>query len=344
MVYIGGMSIASPLDAWTLPKALDAAPLVSIGCMNFGARTREDEAVRIIERALERGVTFFDTANAYVKGESERILGRALGKRRGACQIASKVGFGLDPRKPEGLAPARVLAAIEESLERLGTDHLDIYYLHVPDHATPIEETLGAMHDVLRSGKARAWGVSNFASWQVLEMIHWADTHSMPRPKIAQHMYNVLVRQLDIEWFRFAAKYRIHTTVYNPLAGGLLTDARLQEALGEGQLAEPTKGSRFDGNKLYQQRYWSAPMVHAANAYRLLAEELGMKLTDLAYAFASNRQGVDSVILGPGSVAHLDAGIDGCKRRWDDKAGETAMKRIDELHRTLEGTDATYAR
>ncbi len=344
MVYTLGMSIASPLDAWSAPKALDASPLVSIGCMNFGARTKEDEAVRIIERALERGVTFFDTANAYAKGESERILGRALGGRRRACQIASKVGYGLEPGKPEGLAPARVLAAIDESLERLGTDHLDIYYLHTPDHATPIEETLGAMHDVLASGKARAWGVSNFASWQVLEMIHWADTHSMPRPKIAQHMYNLLLRQLDVEWFRFAAKYRLHTTVYNPLAGGLLTDARLLEALGEGQLAEPTKGSRFDRNKLYQKRYWSAPMVHAANAYRLLAEELGMKLTDLAYAFAGNRQGVDSVILGPGTVAHLDAGIDGCKRRLDDRAGESAMKRVDELHRTLEGTDASYAR
>ncbi len=145
----------------------------------------------------------------------------------------------------------------------------------------------------------------------MLETIHWADTHSMPRPKIAQHMYNALVRQLDVEWFRFAAKYRLHTTVYNPLAGGLLTDARLLEALGDGagrRLAEPAKGSRFDGNKLYQRRYWSAPMVHAANAYRLLAEELGMTLTDLAYAFACNRQGVDSVILGPGSVAHLDAG------------------------------------
>ena len=347
MVYTDPMSIASPLDAWTQPKPLDTAPLVAIGCMNFGARTREDEAVRIIERALERGVTFFDTANAYAKGESERILGRALGARRGACQIASKVGYGLDPKKPEGLAPARVLAAIDESLERLGTDHLDLYYLHVPDHATPIEETLGALHDVMKSGKARAWGVSNFASWQVLEMIHWADTHSMPRPKMAQHMYNLLVRQLDVEWFRFATKYRLHTTVYNPLAGGLLTDARLAEAtaaMGEGQLAQPAKGTRFDGNKTYQKRYWSAPMVHAASAYRLLAGELEMTLTDLAYAFAGNRQGVDSVILGPGSVAHLDAGIDGCKRRTDDRKGETTMKRIDELHRTLEGTDAAYAR
>ena len=338
-------SIAPPDDALNAflspsanPRNIETKPMLAVGCMNFGGRTKEDEAVRIIERALERGVTFFDTANAYTGGESEKILGRALGKKRGACQIASKVGVGKNPGKPEGLAPARVLAAIDESLERLGTDHLDIYYLHVPDHATPIEETLGAMHDVLHSGKARAWGVSNYASWQVLEMIHWCDTHSMPRPKIAQQMYNLLIRQLDVEWFRFAAKYRLHTTVYNPLAGGLLSGKYGEDA--PTALPAPVKGSRFDNNAFYQRRYWTPAMFAGVRALGELAADAKLSLVQLSYAFAATRPGIDSVILGPGTVAHLDAGIDDCKRTLD----EATMKKIDEVHRRMQGTDASYAR
>jgi aryl-alcohol dehydrogenase-like predicted oxidoreductase len=305
---------------------------VAVGTMNFGKRTPEAESTRIVRRAIERGVTFFDTANAYNDGDSERILGRAIAGSRDAVQIATKVGFGRVGGKPEGLSRARMLAAIDGSLARLGTDRVDVYYLHVPDHATPIEESVDAMHEILRAGKARAWGISNYASWQILEIDRIADARGMPRPVIAQQMYNLLIRQLDVEYFAFARSYPIHTTVYNPLAGGLLA--------GKHARGKSPSGSRFDGNKLYQRRYWTDRMFDVVDALKRVAEGEGMSLVDLSYAWVAGRPGVDSVLTGPASVEHLDAAIDGCKK----SLSAAAREKLDELYKELQGTDATYAR
>ena len=303
-----------------------------VGAMNFGKRTPEAEARKIVARALDRGVSAFDTANAYNAGESERILGRALTAHRGECLVATKVGFGRTAGKPEGLSKERVLGAIDESLERLGMEYVDVYYLHVPDYATPIEETLEAMARVLESKKARAWGVSNFASWQVLEMLAIAERAGMPPPAIAQQMYNVLVRQLEIEWFKFTKRHPMHTTVYNPLAGGLLS--------GKHTFGAPAKGSRFDENALYQRRYWSEPMFAATEKLARIAKKADMALVDLAYAWLARRPGVDSILVGPGTVEHLDAAISAHERVLD----EETLAAIDAVHRDLTGTDATYAR
>src|SRR5712672_739177 len=204
------------MDRYLEPRSDASPPALVVGTMNFGKRTPEPEAHRIVHRALERGLNFFDTANAYVEGESERILGRALGRRRGQARIATKVGIG-PSSSPEGLAPERISAAIEESLQRLGTDRVELYYFHKPDHSWPLEASLAAMERLISSGKVGAFGASNFASWQLLEMIQ-----AGVKPRVSQQMYNLLVRQLEIEYFRFARKYGVHTTVYNPLAGGLL--------------------------------------------------------------------------------------------------------------------------
>ena len=142
-----------------------------LGAMNFGRRTPEAESRKIIDRALELGIRHFDTANAYNDGESERVLGRALEGRRCDVVIATKVGFGKVGGKMEGLSKNRVIWAIDESLERLGTDYVDLYYLHVPDRSTPIEETLEGVAEVLSKGRTKHWAVSNYSSWQVLEMI-----------------------------------------------------------------------------------------------------------------------------------------------------------------------------
>src|SRR3954464_4335439 len=126
------------MDPYLDPRPAGTRPALVVGTMNFGKRTPETEAHRIVQRALERGLSFFDTANAYVQGESERILGRALGKRRGQARIATKMGMGMTS-EAEGLAPERVLASLEESLQRLGTDHVDLYYFHKPDPSRPLE-------------------------------------------------------------------------------------------------------------------------------------------------------------------------------------------------------------
>jgi aryl-alcohol dehydrogenase-like predicted oxidoreductase len=316
-----------------LPRKPSEPVSLHVGCMNFGKRTPEADARRIVVRALERGLSFFDTANAYNGGDSERVLGKALGADRDRCAIATKVGFGRIDGRPEGLRPERVLRSIDESLERLGTSWVDVYYLHVPDRSVPIEETLGAMKQVLASGKAKRWGVSNYASWEILEMMTLADRTGMARPAISQQMYNVLVRQLDVEYFKFTARYPIHTTIYNPLAGGLL--------VGKHKLDGSTlRGSRFEKNALYQSRYWSEPFFKALDDLRVIADSCGLSMTDLAYAWVASRPGVDSILIGPASVQHLDAAIDGSHLALSAEA----LVRVDAVHKAMTGTDASYAR
>lgn len=297
--------------------------------MNFGTRTPAAEAHAIVDRAIQRGATHFDTANLYGDGESERILGRALMGRRDGVRIATKVGL----LKREGLAPERVLAALDQSLNRLQTDRVDLYYLHAPDPATPFDRTLDAIATLLESGKIASWGVSNFAAWQIAELDHLCDRRKLARPRVAQMLYNVLVRQLDFEFFAFAKQHPIEVTVYNPLAGGLLArDA----APGAGF----PKGSRFEANALYRTRYWTDALLDLAQQLRALAAEAGWDGVALAYAWLAGRPGVDSILSGPATVAHLDAAIDGCAK--DLPADLRA--RVDALHRAFVGTDARYAR
>ena len=211
----------APIKPWIAPRSVEAArPVLTVGTLNFGKRTTAAESERIVERALERGLVFFDTANAYVDGDSERILGRALRSRRDQVGIATKVGFGRVQGKSEGLSPARVLAALDESLGRLGTDYVDLYYLHVPDYTTPIEQTLDAVQQLLSAKKILHFGISNYASWQILAFMMSCDRRGIERPVASQVLYNLLIRQLDIEYFKFVREHPIHTSVYNALAGG----------------------------------------------------------------------------------------------------------------------------
>jgi aryl-alcohol dehydrogenase-like predicted oxidoreductase len=308
--------------------------LLTLGTMNFGRRTAEDESRRIIDRALERGVTWFDTANVYNDGESERIIGRALAGRRDGVRLATKVGFGLVGGRPEGLAPAAIARAIDASLERLRADRVDLYYLHVPDPRVPIEESYAAMVDLVRAGKVGELGVSNYASWQILELLHLCDARGWPRPVVSQVIYNVLIRQIEVEYLRFAERYRVHTTVYNALAGGILT-ARYAD-----KPEATVPGTRFDGNALYVRRYWTERMFAHRAALSAIAAEEGMTLDVLAYAWLAGRPGVSSILLGPASVAQLDVAIDACAR----KLSPSALERIDALQLGFTGTDARYAR
>lgn len=300
--------------------------------MNFGRRTDEAESKRIIARALELGIRLFDTANAYVDGASERILGEALASRRENVAIATKVGFGRSGGKPEGLSRARILQACDESLGRLGTDRIDIYYLHVPDHGTPIEETLDALAELIDKKKILAWGISNYGAWQVLEMMK-LERPGLPSPVIAQHLYNVLIRELDVEWFSFAKKYGMTTTIYNPLAGGLLAGKHARDGSTQ-------KGSRFDKNKLYLGRYFTDAMFDRVDALTAVAKENGLTLVELSYAWAAGAPGVDSVILGPATVEQLEQGVAACQRVLSPEVRAT----VDALHRAWMGTDAHYVR
>jgi aryl-alcohol dehydrogenase-like predicted oxidoreductase len=304
-----------------------------LGAMNFGKRTSEGESKDILARALELGILHIDTANAYGEGISETIVGDALRGKRERVTIATKCGFGRVAGKPEGLSRARIHEAIGESLKRLRTEWVDVYYLHVPDHDTPIDETLDAVAELLEQKKILAWGVSNYAAWQVLEMMHKADARKMARPVIAQQLYNVLLRQLDVEYFAFARRYAMHTTVYNPLAGGLLSGKHSRDGSTQ-------RGSRFDKNRLYQGRYFTDAMFDRVEALGKLAGAENMSLLELSYAWLAGAPGVDSILLGPASVKQLEEGVAACARGVSPEVRGL----LDALYRTWLGTDTYYVR
>jgi aryl-alcohol dehydrogenase-like predicted oxidoreductase len=300
--------------------------------MNFGRRTDEAESKRILAQALEIGIRHIDTANAYVDGTSERIVGEAVKSCRERVVLATKCGFGRIDGKPEGLSRTRLMAAIDESLRRLKTDYVDLYYLHVPDRDTPIEETLDAIAELLESKKIRAWGVSNYAAWQILEMMHMASTR-LPRPAVAQQLYNVLIRQLDVDYLPFARRYKLHTVVYNPLAGGLLSGRHARDGSTQ-------RGSRFDKNRLYQGRYFTGAMFDRVDALAEVAKAEGMTVLELSYAWLAGAGGVDSILLGPATLAQLEEGVAACRRGLSPEVRGI----VDALHRRWLGTDTSYAR
>jgi aryl-alcohol dehydrogenase-like predicted oxidoreductase len=327
-------SVPPLLAPWLERRTSPEQPLaLTVGTMNFGTRTPAAEAERIVSRALERGLRFFDTANLYGNGEAERILGRALRGRRAEVGLASKVGLARVGGKPEGLAAPQVERAVEALLQRLGTEYVDLLYLHAPDAQVPPEETLGALHRLWQAGKVRHWGVSNFAAWRIYELNLLSDSLGLPRPAVSQVLYNLLVRQLEVEYFDFTSRHPLHTTLYNPLAGGLLSGRYTPGA------PVPT-GSRFESNRLYQRRYFSERLLALTDQFSAVAQEAGLSLLELAYAWLSSRPGVDSLVLGPASVEHLDAAVEACARRLP----EDVLERIESVYQAWLGTDARYAR
>ncbi len=322
----------TPLDPWLSRRAPGQPPLLVLGCMNLGSRTPDGESRAILERALHHGIRCFDTANMYGNGASEKVVGQALRGVAGV-RVATKVGLWPIKGRPEGLSPQHLPTAVEASLERLGQSQLEVLFLHAPDHAVPVVETLTAVAALQRAGKVVHLGVSNHAAWQVLELMFAADGLGMPRPRTSQVMLNLAIRQIELEYTRFAARYALHTTVYNPLAGGLF--ARALDAN-----APPPPGSRFDGNKRYQDRYWSPRLFSFATQARDLAQQHGLTLLDLAYGWLMQHPGVDSILLGPATVGHLDDAVAACARVLP----KALLTQLAALQRAFDGTDASYAR
>jgi aryl-alcohol dehydrogenase-like predicted oxidoreductase len=309
-------------------------PVACVGTMMFGKRADEAESQRIVDAALDHGINFFDTADMYQNGESERLLGRALRGRRDRCIVATKVGYRPDEDgKEEGMSREAILRAIDRSLDDLGTDHVDVYYLHRPDYRTPIEETLAAMDEVIRAGKVRHFGLSNFAAWQSLEVLNVCDANGSPRPVMTQMIYNLLVRQIEHEYVSFCETYGLHLTVYNPLAAGLLTGKYAS-------LDNEEAGGRFVDSENYRRRYWSERFFDAMLRLKDIAADLSMSLTHLALNWVVQRGTADSVLLGPSSPDQL---ID-CIAAGEHPIPDEGMQRIAEFLREFDGTDATYAR
>jgi aryl-alcohol dehydrogenase-like predicted oxidoreductase len=329
------MSLSTTVTEVFAKRATDETatrPTIALGTMNFGKRVPEPRATAIIDAAIERGVRVIDTANLYADGESECIVGRAL-RGRDDVIVATKVGLARVGGRPEGLSATALLASVEASRKRLDRDALDVLYLHAPDRATPIEETADALATLHENGTVRAIGLSNHASWECLEWSLIAKERGIPRPVVAQQLYNLLVREIEVEFVRFATRHALHTTVYNPLAGGLLSEVALA--------AEAPPGGRFDGNALYRRRYFTERMRAEAKAYHAIAAEAGIDLVELAYRFLASRTAVDSILVGPSSQAHLDAALAALER---GPLAPDLAKAVDAQHRAYLGTDVHYTR
>lgn len=318
-----------------LPHTDLSVSRISFGTMTFGAQTDEAAAARMVDCCLNAGVNFFDTANAYNLGRSETILGKALGSRRAnvilATKVFNKMGDAPDDR---GLSRAALHKALDASLKRLGTDYVDIYYLHQPDYGVPIEETLAAMDEVVRAGKVRFPAVSNYAAWQVAEIHALAEKNGYKPPRISQPMYNLLARGIEEECLPFCRRFGVAVVPYNPLAGGLLTGKQARER-------GPIAGTRFDGNKMYQDRYWHDDYFAAVDELSGVAREAGKTLVELAFQWLLTQPVVDSIILGASRLEQLEENLKACEGGLLDSA---TLARCDAVWRRLRGITPKYNR
>jgi aryl-alcohol dehydrogenase-like predicted oxidoreductase len=274
-------------------SGLKISPLC-LGTMMFGGATDEPTSTRIIAKAHEAGVNFIDTADAYSSGRSEQIVGRAIAPTRNEWILATKVAnpMGKDPNRA-GLSRRWVLQAADESLSRLGTDHIDIYYLHKEDHATPLAETVDALGDLIRQGKIRYFGVSNYRSWRVAEICNICDRLGIDRPVVSQPYYHAMNRVPEVEHFPACAYYGLGIVPYSPLARGILT--------GKYRLdAAPDKESRAGRNDArMMQTEWRPESLKLAQDIRKHAEARGITAGQFAVSWVLNNSLVSAVIGGP---------------------------------------------
>ena len=274
---------------------------ICLGTMMFGARADEAASKRIVARAREAGINFIDTADVYSKGVSEEITGRAIAEDRERWVLATKAGnaMGGDPHRT-GLSRKWLLRAIDESLDRLGTDYVDIYYLHKPDETTPLEETLSAVGDILASGKARYFGISNFRGWQHAEVVRLCDDLGIDRPVASQPYYNAMNRMPEVEVLPACGHYGIGVVPYSPLARGVLT-GKYQP--GEAAPAE-TRAGRQD--KRMMESEFRAESLECAQAIKARAEARGMTAGQFAPHWVLANPLIGSVLAGPRTEEQWD--------------------------------------
>lgn len=267
---------------------------ICLGTMMFGDRTDEAEAGRIIGSAREAGVNFVDTANQYAGGKSEAMLGRLIKADRDRWIVASKCGnTSLPEPDHQDLSRRHVISALDASLARLGMDHVDIYYFHIDDPRTRLEESLGAIGDLIRAGKTRYFGLSNFRGWRIAQVALLCDRLGVPRPVVCQPFYNAMNRMPEVEVLPASAEFGLGVVPYSPLARGVLT-GKYQPG------AEPpadTRAGRKD--KRMMQTEFRQESLAMAQAIRAHAEKRGMTAGAFALNWVLNNRLVSSVLAGP---------------------------------------------
>jgi len=312
---------------------LTASPL-TLGTMTFGAQVDEAAARSMVDLCLERGVNFIDTANVYNGGESESILGGLLAGRRDKVVLATKVGIKLgEGADDRGLSKSAILKGIEGSLRRLRTDYVDLYYLHTPDYDVPLEESLEALDGLVRSGKVRYIAASNYAAWQLTQMLWLTEKNDWQPIAAVQPMYNLLARGIEPELVPMCRKFGLPLIPYNPLAGGLLT--------GKHQGAEPLADSRFTRMPIYRDRYWHDANFAAVKQLTEIAVAEGRSLARLAIRWVLSQPAVTSVILGASRLEQLKENLAALD---DGPLLPATLAACDDVWRALRGVTPQYNR
>ena len=265
---------------------------VGLGCNNFGVRLDLAAASAVVDAALDEGITVFDTADVYGKrGGSETILGRALGKRRKDVVLVTKFGVAMDDEgRLKGGSRAYVMSAVEASLKRLNTDYIDLYYYHRPDPATPIEETLGALNELIRQGKVRYIACSNMSAAQVTQAQTMAKANGLQGFVCCQDQYSLLARQIENELIPALEKQHLPLLPYFPLASGMLT--------GKYQFGAPIPdGSRLS-HKRYSDRFLNDQNFHVVERLKEFCAQRGRSMLELAFGWLLSKPVVGNVIAG----------------------------------------------
>lgn len=306
-----------------------------LGTSTFGGQTDIQDAIEIIHCALENGINFIDTADYYNQGNSEIAVGTALKGRRDCAVLATKVFFptggGINQR---GLSRLHIISGVEKSLKNLKTDYIDLYYMHAPDYETPFEESLEAMASLVRSGKVRYIGVSNYAAWQICEALWISDKRNYVAPVVTQNGYNLISRSLDSELVPFIENHHIGMVAYQPLAAGMLTG---KYTFG----MELGHHTRMGFDKQHHNRYWTRENFVAIEKLTFLAEEAGISLLSLAMKWCASRPFVNSVIIGVSRLEQLQQNLEAIQ---GDPLSLDILEKCDEIWKLLSGSQFQYNR
>ncbi len=292
-----------------------------LGCMNFGDGADEAASLAILNRALDAGVFFWDTADVYAKSASETIVGKALQGRRDEVFLATK-GHGKmgDGPNDQGNSRAHLIKACEDSLRRLQTDHIDLYQIHRPQSSVPIDETLRALDDLIRAGKIRYIGTSTFAAYQLVESLWESEKLGLNRFVCEQPPYNILDRRIERELLPFCAKYGFGVIPWSPLAGGVLTGKyrRDQAAPADSRYKE----GKFRGGKPINEATWKV-----VEGVAQLAAEKNVAMDAFALAWAMAQKTITSPIIGPRTLEQLEGNL----KALDVQISDEDNTKIDEL-------------
>jgi aryl-alcohol dehydrogenase (NADP+) len=302
-----------------------------LGTMTFGLQSDEATSRAILDRAAEGGITFIDTADVYPLGgdlgdvgRTEEIVGRWLEGRRDQFVLATKCFFPMGPNPwDQGNSRRHILAAVDASLRRLRTDWIDLYQLHNHDPQTPLDETLEALDSLVRSGKVRYVGCSNWLAYQLARGLERSTARGWTRFASVQPRYNLLFREFERELFPLCREERVGVIPYNPIAGGMLSGKHHRSGA-------PTEGTRFTlagAATLYQGRYWKDEAFDTVEALQQVASDAGLALPTLAVAWVLDNPAITSPILGASRPEQLDATLAAADVKLDD----ALRARLDEI-------------